>query len=166
MKKIFSAIAALAIVAMPALAQQYPSPTFNNVTIQGTGTAVTRSQGDNSTKLATTSYVDSGLATKPTLIGGVIPISQGGTNAGTASGARGQLGAASSGANGDITSISGLTTALSVGQGGTGSPTAAGARTNLGLGSAAVQNIGTSGANVPLLNGTNTWIGVQIVPGI
>lgn len=34
-------------------------------------------------------------------------------------------------------------------------------RTALGLGDAAVQNIGTSGANVPLLNGANTWAAVQ-----
>lgn len=37
------------------------------------------------------------------------------------------------GANSDITSLSGLTTALSISQGGTGSTTASGARTNLGL---------------------------------
>jgi len=37
------------------------------------------------------------------------------------------------GANGDITSLSGLTTALSVAQGGTGSTTNAGARSNLGV---------------------------------
>ncbi|CAB4161281.1 hypothetical protein UFOVP732_42 [uncultured Caudovirales phage] len=40
---------------------------------------------------------------------------------------------AASGANSDITSLSGLTTALSVAQGGTGSTTQSGARTNLGL---------------------------------
>lgn len=34
-------------------------------------------------------------------------------------------------------------------------------RTTLGLGTAAVQNTGTSGANVPLLNGTNTWSGAN-----
>ncbi len=39
---------------------------------------------------------------------------------------------------------------------------AATARTNLGLGTAATQNTGTSGANVPLLNGANTWAGAQI----
>lgn len=33
------------------------------------------------------------------------------------------------------------------------------ARTAMGLGSAATQNTGTSGANVPLLNGNNTWSG-------
>lgn len=47
-------------------------------------------------------------------------------------GLRSNIGAAKSGANNDITSISGLTTALSVAQGGTGSATQLGARTNLG----------------------------------
>jgi hypothetical protein len=47
----------------------------------------------------------------------------------------GQKSLAKKGANSDITSLSGLTTALSVGQGGTGAKTAADARTNLGLGS-------------------------------
>jgi hypothetical protein len=35
------------------------------------------------------------------------------------------------------------------------------ARTTLGLGTAATQNTGTSGANVPLMNGTNTWSAAQ-----
>ena len=35
------------------------------------------------------------------------------------------------------------------------------ARTNLGLGSAAIGSTGTSGATIPLLNGGNTWSGVQ-----
>ena len=43
------------------------------------------------------------------------------------------LGAASSGANSDITSITGLTTALSVSQGGTGSNNSGGARINLDI---------------------------------
>jgi len=38
-------------------------------------------------------------------------------------------------------------------------------RTALGLGDAAVQNIGTSGANVPLLNAANTWSGAQTYQG-
>lgn len=37
------------------------------------------------------------------------------------------------------------------------------ARTTLGLGTAATQNTGTSGANVPLLNGTNTWSGNNLI---
>jgi hypothetical protein len=34
-------------------------------------------------------------------------------------------------------------------------------RTTLGLGSAAIVNTGTSGATIPLLNGANTWSGLQ-----
>lgn len=48
---------------------------------------------------------------------------------------------ANSGANSDITSLSGLTTPLSVNQGGTGGGSAAAARTSLGLKSAAVADI-------------------------
>ncbi|HAS1237274.1 tail fiber domain-containing protein [Enterobacter cloacae] len=73
----------------------------------------------------------------------------------------GQKSLAKKGDNSDITSLSGLTTALSVGQGGTGAKTAAAARTNLGLGSSATKDIGTSGAVVPLLNAANTWSGTQ-----
>jgi hypothetical protein len=51
----------------------------------------------------------------------------------------GLTGVASSGANSDITSLSGLTTPLSIGQGGTNATTATNARTNLGLGSIATQ---------------------------
>jgi hypothetical protein len=47
-------------------------------------------------------------------------VGYGGTGSNSATGARSNLGAAASGANSDITSITGLTTALSVGQGGTG----------------------------------------------
>ncbi len=54
---------------------------------------------------------------------GTLGVSQGGMGATTASVARSNLGAASSGANSDITSLSGLTTPLSIGQGGTGSAT-------------------------------------------
>lgn len=48
--------------------------------------------------------------------------------------------AAKSGANSDITSITGLTTALAVNQGGTGATTPAGARNNLGAASTGVNN--------------------------
>ncbi|HCU2475539.1 TPA: tail fiber domain-containing protein [Citrobacter freundii] len=52
-------------------------------------------------------------------------------------------GKAKSGANNDITSLSGLTTALSILQGGTGSTTATGARNNFGLGSSHDVTFGT-----------------------
>lgn len=42
---------------------------------------------------------------------------------------------------------------------------AATARTNLGLGTAAVQNTGTSGANLPFMNGTNVWTGSEDFTG-
>lgn len=48
---------------------------------------------------------------------------------------------AGKGANSDITSLSGLTTALSITQGGTGSKNAADARTALGLGAAATRSV-------------------------
>lgn len=60
-----------------------------------------------------------------------LAVEDGGTGSSSASGARLNLGAAASGANSDITSITGLTTALSVAQGGTGATTASGARANL-----------------------------------
>lgn len=40
-------------------------------------------------------------------------------------------------------------------------PDPAAQRATLNLGTAAIKNTGTSGDNVPLLNGTNTWSGVQ-----
>lgn len=54
------------------------------------------------------------------------------------------IGAASRGANSDITSITGLTTALTVAQGGTGGTTQATARTGLGLGNAATATVVSS----------------------
>ncbi|MBP2856191.1 tail fiber domain-containing protein [Dickeya oryzae] len=52
------------------------------------------------------------------------------------------------GVNSDITSLTGLTTALSVAQGGTGATTAAAARSALGLGTAATMNTGTTSGTV------------------
>ena len=57
-------------------------------------------------------------------VSGTIPVNRGGTNATTPDAARTNLSAAASGANGDITSLTGLTTPLTVGQGGTGAATA------------------------------------------
>lgn len=68
-------------------------------------------------------------------------------------GMRAEITAASSGANSDITRLSGLTTALSVGQGGTGGTDAASARAGLGLGTTGNYDVlpvtkgGTGGIN-------------------
>jgi hypothetical protein len=78
--------------------------------------------------------------------GDEIPANQSGT---TRKLTRAQIvsGLAASGANSDITSLTGLTTALSVAQGGTGGTTASGARTALELGTAATMT-GPSGTIV------------------
>ncbi|MBW9442445.1 tail fiber domain-containing protein [Enterobacter sp. EC_50] len=57
-------------------------------------------------------------------------------------------GKAAKGANDDITSLSGLTTALSLEQGGTGSTTESGARKNLGLGNSATRDVGSAAGTV------------------
>lgn len=88
---------------------------------------------------------------------GQVPITNGGTGAATAGAARGNLGAAASGANSDITSINGLTTALSVPQGGTGATTAIGARTNLGA--------AASGANSDITSITGLTTALSIAQG-
>lgn len=59
---------------------------------------------------------------------GILPLTSGGTGASSASGARVSLGAAASGANGDITSLTGLSTPLPLTEGGTGTTSAAAAQ--------------------------------------
>jgi len=66
------------------------------------------------------------------------------------------------GANSDITSLTGLTTALSVAQGGTGGNSQATARTGLGLGSAATANVGTAAGNVMAV-GAGGWLGASTI---
>jgi len=75
-----------------------------------------------------------------------LAVSVGGTGASNAATGRNNLGAAKSGSNSDISSLSGLTTPLTIAQGGTGSNTGDGALKNLqGLNSAVgVGSIGES----------------------
>lgn len=67
---------------------------------------------------------------------------------GTAVTVPGQKSLAKKGDNSDITSLSGLTTALGISQGGTGAKNAADARSNLSLGSSAILNAGNAAGNV------------------
>lgn len=123
------------------------SPAFT-----GTPTAPTPATADSSTKIATTAYVKANIAG---ISGG------GGGTVTSVAVSGGSTGLTTSG--GPITTSGTITIAgtLAVGNGGTGSTTASGARTNLGLGSAATYSVSTSGANVPLMSGANTWSGEQ-----
>jgi hypothetical protein len=86
-----------------------------------------------------------------------LPVTSGGTGASTAANARTNLAIASSGANSDITSITGLTTPLSVAQGGIGAATLTANRVLLGNGTSTPQLIAPStSGNVLTSNGT-TW---------
>lgn len=76
-----------------------------------------------------------------------LALAVGGTAATTATQARANLGAAKTGANSDITSLAGLTTALSIAQGGTEASTAQDALQNLG-GLKYTTNVGTAGQSL------------------
>jgi len=89
---------------------------------------------------AATARTNLGLGTMATQNAGSVAITGGSISGVTISGL---TGVASSGANSDITSLSGLTTPLSIGQGGTGASTAPNART--ALGAAASGAVGSSG---------------------
>lgn len=67
---------------------------------------------------------------------------------------------AGKGVNSDITSLTGLTTALSVGQGGTGATTPVAARTNIGVAQVPVAQcyLTTSGSNLILLPDEGNWV--------
>jgi hypothetical protein len=86
-----------------------------------------------------------------------LSVTQGGTGAAAAAGARANLGAAASGANSDITSLSGLTTPLPVSEGGTGGNTQATARA--GIAAAA------SGANSDITSLTGLTTPLPITEG-
>ena len=107
----------------------------------GTWNGGTIASGYGGTGLTTFSAANNALYSTgaSTLTAGTLPILAGGTGSTTASGARTNLGAAASGANSDITSLSGLTTPLSVGQGGTGLSSITTNRVPYGNGTGALQ---------------------------
>ena len=114
------------------------------------------------------SDVSGNIAGNAANVTGTVALANGGTGGTDATSARAGLGlgtmATQNAATVAITggTVTGITD-LALADGGTGASDAATARTNLGLGTAATQNTGSSGANVPLLNGTNTWSGIQTV---
>jgi len=138
----------------------------NSATNTGTpGTLVKRDPSGNFTANSITADLTgnvtgnvSGTAANVT---GTIALANGGTGATSASAARTALGSAASGANTDITSLAGLTTALSVGQGGTGSATGSiTASAALSFTAAAGTNVtlSTSGSGNVVLNPSGSGV--------
>ena len=94
-----------------------------------------------------------------------LAVADGGTGASTAANARTNLSAAGSGANSDITSITGLTTPLTVAQGGTGAATLTANNVILGNGTSAPSFVAPStNGNVLTSNGT-TWTSAAAASG-
>jgi hypothetical protein len=101
-----------------------------NLSVAGTSTltgAITATGGVSGAITSSSATITGGTITGIT----DLAVADGGTGASTAANARTNLSAASSGANSDITSITGLTTALTVAQGGTGVTTSTGTGNNV-----------------------------------
>jgi len=110
------------------------------------------------TKADTASPTFTGTTTIVTLaLTNDLAVTDGGTGASTAANARTNLSAASSGANSDITSITGLTTALTVAQGGTGLATLTANNVVLGNGTSNVQFVAPSTSGNVLVSDGTTW---------
>ena len=146
--------------------------TTNAITFNNSGTGAASGQTFNGSTAYTISYNTLGasplagsasLTTVGTLTTGTwnastIALLYGGTGATTASGARSNLGAAASGTNSDITSLTGLTTPLSIAQGGLGLTTLTANAVMIGNGTSTPTFV-APGANGNSLrsNGTN-WV--------
>ena len=112
--------------------------------------------GGNLSVTGTSTFTGATTFTGAVVMSTALPVASGGTGASTAGNARTNLSAASSGANSDITSITGLTTALAVAQGGTGVATHTSKGVLIGNGTSAVTTVspGTLG-NVLTSDGTS-----------
>jgi hypothetical protein len=127
------------------------APTVNGSAMGGTVTSVDISGGTTGLTATGGPITSSGTFT----LGGTLAIANGGTGSTTAAGARSAISAAKSGANSDITSLTGLTTALSIAQGGTGATTANAALNNL------LPAQVTANGSVLTSDGTNaSWVAV------
>jgi hypothetical protein len=143
----------IAAILWPLLAfgQSYPSPTFNNVTSQGTATLNNATVSGTFTATGKIGLASLAAQAANTVVGNATGSSASPT-AITVTGCNGAAQAlqwtngsgfgcnsaiATSGANSNITSLSGLSTALSVAQGGTGATSASAALTSLGAAPAA-----------------------------
>jgi hypothetical protein len=85
-----------------------------------------------------TSAFTAGAVALASEVSGTLPVANGGSGATTAAAARTAFGAAASGANSDITRLSGLTTSLSVSQGGIGTNSLTANKILVGNGTSAV----------------------------
>ena len=125
---------------------------------RGAGLSPTWDTPVTSFSAGSTGLTPSTATTGAVTLGGKLDIAYGGTNATSASGARTNLGAAASGSNSDITSLSGLTTALSVAQGGTGVKTLAANNVLLGNGTSGFQVVAPGSENNILKSDGSTWV--------
>lgn len=100
--------------------QDASAVTITGGTMNGVTIGNTNPQGGTFVNLTATGNTNIGTVTSGTWTGNAIGVAYGGTGATDATTARSNLSAAKSGANSDITSLSGLTTPLSAVQGGTG----------------------------------------------
>lgn len=136
------------------------------ITINDASSTVKGLASFNATNLTVTSGAvntvqDIAVTSTPTFGGlnltAALTVTNGGTGATTAAGARTNLSAAKSGANSDITSLSGLTTALSIAQGGTGIVTTpSNGQLLIGNGSGYSLNTLSAGSGISITNGAGS----------